>query len=128
MNSTPLARIEEMRKEQGRSCAYVMRMIGVSRNTYWNWMRSGNIPSSKLVALADLFGCSTDILLGRDADGEVPGMRYFFARDDKTTHLIAAKSLTNAIKLAEGSKIKPAIIYELKPDTFAEEGFLLTQA
>lgn len=39
--------------------------IGVSRRTYYTWQKNGNIPSSKLIAMAELFDCSIDYLLGR---------------------------------------------------------------
>lgn len=42
-------------------------VLGVSRKTLYNWIRSGNIPQSKLSLMADTFGCSTDYLLGRTA-------------------------------------------------------------
>lgn len=39
--------------------------IGVSYGTLKNWMRGkGEIPASKLVAMSELFNCSTDYLLG----------------------------------------------------------------
>lgn len=40
--------------------------IGIARKTYYNWQDNGDIPSTKLIAMADLFNCSTDYLLGRD--------------------------------------------------------------
>jgi DNA-binding XRE family transcriptional regulator len=39
--------------------------LGVSRKTLYNWIQKGNIPQSKLEAMASLFRCSTDYLLGR---------------------------------------------------------------
>lgn len=39
--------------------------IGVSYGTLKNWMRGkGEIPASKLIAMSELFNCSTDYLLG----------------------------------------------------------------
>ena len=37
--------------------------IGVSRKTINNWETKGNIPQDKLIAMADLFGTTTDYLL-----------------------------------------------------------------
>ncbi len=42
-----------------------IQKIGVSRSTYYAWQRSGNIPATKLIKMAELFGCSVDYLLGR---------------------------------------------------------------
>lgn len=39
--------------------------IGISVRTFYAWQESGNIPATKLIAMADLFGCSIDYLLGR---------------------------------------------------------------
>lgn len=41
------------------------QMLGVSRKTLYNWTANGNIPSSALVRMADIFQCSIDYLLGR---------------------------------------------------------------
>lgn len=40
--------------------------LGVTRKTIYNWKKSGNIPQGKLEAMADLFNCSTDYLLGHE--------------------------------------------------------------
>jgi len=40
------------------------KKIGVSRKTYYNWQDSGDIPSSKLIAMSEVFKCSVDYLLG----------------------------------------------------------------
>ena len=39
--------------------------LGVTRKTLYNWVKNGNIPRSKLEAMADLFNVSTDYLLSR---------------------------------------------------------------
>lgn len=40
-------------------------MLGIERKTYYNWLTKGNIPTSRLIQLADLFNCNIDYLLGR---------------------------------------------------------------
>lgn len=35
------------------------------RRSYYAWISSGNIPTSVLILMADLFDCSIDYLLGR---------------------------------------------------------------
>lgn len=40
------------------------RAVGITTRTYWNYRAGGPIPSDKLIAMARLFGCSTDYLLG----------------------------------------------------------------
>lgn len=42
-----------------------IQKIGISRSTYYAWQRTGNIPATKLIKMAELFGCSVDYLLGR---------------------------------------------------------------
>lgn len=38
--------------------------LGIERRTYYNWQEEGNIPAQKLIAIADLFGVTTDYILG----------------------------------------------------------------
>lgn len=57
--------IEAERARIGMSREGLAEELGVTRKTVFNWMESGNIPLGKLVAMADLFGCSIDYLLGR---------------------------------------------------------------
>lgn len=40
------------------------RELGITSRTYWNYLTGAPIPSDKLVAMAQMFGCSTDYLLG----------------------------------------------------------------
>lgn len=39
--------------------------LGIERKTYYNWQINGKMPVTHLVAIADLFNCSVDYLLGR---------------------------------------------------------------
>ena len=41
------------------------KKIGISVRTFYTWQGSGNIPATKLIAMAELFDCSIDYLLGR---------------------------------------------------------------
>ena len=41
------------------------KKIGISVRTFYTWQESGNIPATKLIAMAELFDCSIDYLLGR---------------------------------------------------------------
>ena len=42
--------------------------LGVERKSYYNWLMNGKIPATVLVALAKMFGCSIDYLLGIDKE------------------------------------------------------------
>ena len=57
--------IEAERARHGISNDSLAEKLGVSRKTIFNWMDKGNIPSSALIRMADIFGCSIDYLLGR---------------------------------------------------------------
>lgn len=57
--------IEAERARKGMSQETLATELGVTRKTLFNWMDSGNIPLSKLIGMADIFGCSIDYLLGR---------------------------------------------------------------
>lgn len=49
----------------GLSKLALAEKIGVSYGTLKNWMKGkGEIPASKLIAMSELFKCSTDYLLG----------------------------------------------------------------
>lgn len=57
--------IEAERARKGMSQDVLAERLGVTRKTVFNWMTNGNIPTGKLIEMADLFGCSIDYLLGR---------------------------------------------------------------
>ena len=57
--------IEAERARQGISNDALAEKLGVTRQTLYNWIEKGSIPSSALVCMADTFNCSIDYLLGR---------------------------------------------------------------
>jgi transcriptional regulator with XRE-family HTH domain len=60
--------IEAERVRKGLSQDEVIEKLGYKeRKTYYNWLSSGNIPTSVLIKMAELFNCSIDYLLGRSA-------------------------------------------------------------
>lgn len=60
--------IEAERARAGMTKANMANAIGVTADTLKNWQNNRTeIPASKIVALADLFGVTTDYLLGRVA-------------------------------------------------------------
>ena len=59
--------IEAERARRGISNDSLAEKLGVSRKTIFNWMEKGNIPTSALIRMADVFECSIDYLLGRSA-------------------------------------------------------------
>ena len=53
-------------------------------------------------------------------------MKYFFVLDNKgNTHVIVAADLTRATEIAAES-LEVETCYELQPDTFMSEGFLVS--
>ena len=56
--------IEAERGRKQLSKEALSRALGITSRTYWNYISGGPIPSDKLVAMAHLFECSTDYLLG----------------------------------------------------------------
>lgn len=67
--------IEAERKRARMSQRELSRRIGIAERTYRYYMAGGAIPSDKLLALAELFSCTTDYLLGRTAAAIAPGDR-----------------------------------------------------
>ena len=59
-----MERLETERERTGMDKKSLSRALGITSRTYWNYLTGGPIPSDKLVAMAQLFGCSTDYLLG----------------------------------------------------------------
>ena len=59
--------IEAERARHGVSNDDLAEKLDVSRKTLFNWMEKGNIPTSALIKMADLFNCTIDYLLGRSA-------------------------------------------------------------
>lgn len=54
--------------ERARMCltkSALSRKLQISLNTYNSYILGSSIPSDKLIAMADLFKCSIDYLLGR---------------------------------------------------------------
>lgn len=57
--------IDAERARNGWSKAEFARRMGVSYSTLKNWMcGKTDIPSSKIIEMAELFHCSTDYLMG----------------------------------------------------------------
>ena len=73
MPTSLASRVRTARVRYGMSQAELARRIGVSKNTM-NHIESGKTPdpaASRIKAIADVLGVSTDYLLGRcDADDE----------------------------------------------------------
>lgn len=59
--------IDAERARKGISNDRLAEDLGVTRKTLYNWLNKGNIPLSALVHMADMFGCTIDYLLGRQA-------------------------------------------------------------
>lgn len=53
-------------------------------------------------------------------------MKYYFACDENDkTYILAAKCIENARKFFDGAAAGIVTLYELEPDTFEDEGFLM---
>lgn len=66
-----LPNIEAERIRHGMSREEFASMLGVSKRTVQNWQNgSTDMPLSKLVRLSEIWGCSTDYLLGLCRDRE----------------------------------------------------------
>lgn len=57
--------IDAERARKGMNADELANELGISRKTLYNWTVNGNIPSSALIRMADIFHCSIDYLLGR---------------------------------------------------------------
>lgn len=58
--------IEAERARLGISQEELMDKLGYKeRKSYYNWLINGNIPTSALLKMAEIFNCSVDYLLER---------------------------------------------------------------
>lgn len=64
---TTVQRIKLLAKQQGRSIAYICKQLGFNSRTYFNDIeKSGReIPTDKLVIIANMLNTSVDYLLGK---------------------------------------------------------------
>ncbi len=66
MNAYRYPNIEAERVRKGLSQEELIFTLGYKeRKSYHTWLSSGNIPTSVLLKMADIFDCSIDYLLGR---------------------------------------------------------------
>ena len=68
------AHIEEERRRAGMTKDRLCKEIGITVRTYWNYSQGSPIPSDKLIAMARMFECSADYLLGL-TDERSPAMQ-----------------------------------------------------
>ena len=61
--------IEAERSRNGLTKTELAQALGISINTYNEYIKDAPIPSSKLCAMADMFQVTTDYLLGRKEAG-----------------------------------------------------------
>lgn len=65
--------IEAERARRGFSQQELLEKLGYKeRKTYNTWISNGNIPTSALIKMSDLFNCSIDYLLGRTQNPTPP--------------------------------------------------------
>lgn len=58
--------IEAERARKGYSKTEICEHLDITGKTYLSYIRGGNIPSSKLLEMHKLFGCSLEYLLEDD--------------------------------------------------------------
>ena len=59
--------INAERARKGLSVEALAIHLGVTRKTYYNWLKKGKIPQSKLEKMADMFNVSVDYLLSKNS-------------------------------------------------------------
>lgn len=65
MNALKYPNIEAERVRAGLSQDELIEALGYKeRKSYYNWLANGNIPTSVLIKMSDIFNCSVDYLLG----------------------------------------------------------------
>ena len=59
-----LAALEAARLAKGLTYAELAEQLGIERKTFYNWENKKDFPVSMLKKMADIFGITTDKLLG----------------------------------------------------------------
>ena len=112
-------RIRKLRKDRGYSQEQMARKLHISQGAVSQWENGITTPSAEqITAIADLFGISADILLGRQSSPVIhddawelrerirrdPDMRMLFSAADRATpeHLRAAAAMLKALEPPEG--------------------------
>ena len=57
--------IEAERIRNNYSQEELANVLRIERKSYYNWLKTGKIPATVLILLADLYDCSIDYMLGR---------------------------------------------------------------
>lgn len=71
-----MLRLKEARKAKGLTQVEVSKIIGISQNGYSDWERGKNkVDNESLAKLAELYGVTTDYLLGKDAETNPVGLK-----------------------------------------------------
>lgn len=61
-------RLEGLRKKKNWTSQYIYSQEGISKSSYYSWRRGESMPTlENLVALAKVFDCSVDYILGRES-------------------------------------------------------------
>lgn len=55
--------INAERARRNMSVDELSKRLGISRKTYYNWMRNGKIPQPMLIKMSKMFNASVDYLL-----------------------------------------------------------------
>ena len=86
--------VKELCKKQGISINTLEEKIGFSKNSLYSWKNSEPKPS-KLDAVANYFGVSTDYLLGRTENPRISGgdEKFFFEGKEVDVEKLAATAM-----------------------------------
>lgn len=91
--------IKELRLERGLSQVDVAKRLCVSKQCVSNWENDNVLPSIEmLVKLADLFGVSTDYLLGRESRTYLDASGLTLSQYTHLSELIKELSALNSKK------------------------------
>lgn len=69
MNKLKYPNIEAERVRAGLSQDDLVEKLGYKeRKSYYNWLANGNIPTTVLIRMSEIFNCSIDYLLGVESN------------------------------------------------------------
>lgn len=102
-------RLREMRERFGLNMKEVAAKLGIPYTTYVNYEKGHNEPKHFiLVRMADLYGTSTDFLLGREDEPHPPDIK------PKNDIEITQDGVTVCVHLHEGVKLTKKDLAEIK--------------
>lgn len=111
MNALKFPNIEAERVRAGMSQDELIQALGYKeRKSYYNWLANGNIPTSALIRMSEIFACSVDYLLGLKNESEA-------RKEMKSLREHRLKANLTQAQIAEQLGVQPSTVIRITGNT-----------